>query len=70
MLKSVDTVGYIVVSATLVCRIHPYAAEILISLISVSLSRATVSGSFAYCKHAGTSEILYSTDLGSRRTEV
>jgi hypothetical protein len=32
MLKSVDTVGSMVVSATFVCRFHPYADEMLTSL--------------------------------------
>jgi hypothetical protein len=61
MLESVDAIGSMVVSATFVCPVHPYAGEIARGsdedLTGISLAQAVVSASFAYLQHAGSSEV-------------
>ena len=58
---SVHAIGSMVVSATFVCPVHPYAGEIARGsdedLTGISLAQAVVSASFAYLQHAGSSEV-------------
>jgi hypothetical protein len=64
MPKSVGTVGSTVVSSTLVCRIDHYTGEMLGESDRYLTSSDGNISIFRYGKHAGSGEILCSTNFG------